>query len=421
MSTQKDSVTVFGLGYVGLPTAAFLASTGIEVRGVDTDPVKVSQINSGSVPFVEPGFEKLLKSVVSEEMLVAANTPRPSQAFIIAVPTPLDKGRRIDDSYVMSAVAALTPLLEGDELIVLESTSTPGLTEKIGNSIVRDRRDLTLEPNQSNSIYLVHAPERVLPGKIMDEMTGNNRILGGLNEESSVRASQLYSRFTDGRILTTDARTAELTKLTENAYRDVNIAFANELSIICEDLGINIWELIKLANQHPRVNILQPGPGVGGHCIAIDPWFIVESSPTRSRLIKTAREVNDSKPNFIIEKARSTISTQRKSGQTPTIAILGISFKPDIDDLRESPALQILKILASEFPDVEIYVVEPNIECLPHEIEQFENVILTNLEIAIQQSSLTLLLVDHKEFKLNKARILQARSLIDTRGITHTP
>lgn len=419
MSAQKDYVTVFGLGYVGLPTAAFLASTGIEVHGIDTNSEKISQINNGSVPFVEPGFEKLLKTVVSEGKLKASDQPHSSEIFIIAVPTPLLANRHIDDSYVMSAVSALTPLLNGGELIVLESTSTPGLTEKIGKTIAQNRPDLTLAPNHPNSIYLAHAPERVLPGKIMDEMTVNNRVLGGLNEESAEKAAQLYSRFTDGRILTTDARTAELTKLTENAYRDVNIAFANELSIICENLGINIWELIELANQHPRVNILQPGPGVGGHCIAIDPWFIVESSPAHSQLIRTAREVNDTKPMFVIEKTRAEISSQERCGGLPTIAILGISFKPDIDDLRESPALQILIQLAREFPHTKLFVVEPNIDSLPDEVGIFENVTLTNLDFALHTATITLLLVDHKEFKLNKAKILKAPTLIDTRGISH--
>lgn len=421
MNSNNDHVTIFGLGYIGLPTAAFLASTGIRVQGVDTNPDKVLQINKGIVPFVEPGFEKLLKTVVSDQKLTVTDKPFASNTFIIAVPTPLLENRKIDDSFVMSAVDAIIPLLQGEELIILESTSTPGLTEEIGRKILRERNDLTLAPNQSNSIYLVHAPERVLPGKIMDEMTANNRVLGGLNKESAEKASELYARFTDGRIFTTDARTAELTKLTENAFRDVNIAFANELSIICETLDINIWELIEFANQHPRVNILQPGPGVGGHCIAIDPWFIVESSPENSRLIRTAREVNDSKPTFVIEKVRSIISTQEENGMLPSIAVLGLTFKPDIDDLRESPALQILKQLATEFPLSKIYAVEPNIEDLPNEGQIFKNVKLSDLDDALAKATITLLLVDHKEFKLNRAKILHSNALIDTRGITNTP
>ncbi|MDN6499086.1 MAG: nucleotide sugar dehydrogenase, partial [Yaniella sp.] len=266
---RRNQVSVIGLGYIGLPTAAFLASTGLKVLGCDINKNRVDTINSGVVPFVEPGFEKLLADVVRDGTLTASTEPTPSDAFIIAVPTPFKEGKTVDDQYVMAAAETIAPLLRGNELVILESTSPPGLTEAIGNRIIELRPDLTLEPNAASSIYLAHAPERVLPGRIMEEMTANARIVGGLNNEASERVRSLYARFCDGEILITDARTAEMAKLTENAFRDVNIAFANELSLICDDLDINVWELIELANHHPRVNILQPGPGVGGHCIAV--------------------------------------------------------------------------------------------------------------------------------------------------------
>lgn len=417
-SSQQEQVTVIGLGYVGLPTAVFLASTDIKVHGVDLDPNKVNQINNATVPFVEPGFDQLLRQVIREGKLVATESTPPSENFIIAVPTPITTENTIDSTYVFDAARSIAPQLRGNELIILESTSTPGLTESIGEFIVRERPDLSLEPSLENSIYLVHAPERVLPGKIMDEMTTNSRIIGGLNPEAARRAELLYSRITKGKIFTTESRTAELTKLTENAFRDVNIAFANELSLICDELEIDVWELISLANQHPRVNVLQPGPGVGGHCIAVDPWFIVQSSPSNANLISMARTVNDRKPDFVTQKARRQINAQLNHGIKPQVAVLGITFKPDIDDLRESPSLRILGKLAEDYPDIKFLVTEPNIQSLPPELNVFMNIELVSLELALAHATITLLLVDHKEFKLNKDKILATHPLIDTRGIS---
>lgn len=416
--TRRTQVSVIGLGYIGLPTAAFLASTGLKVLGCDINKERVDTINSGIVPFVEPGFEKLLADVVHDGTLTAATEPTPSDAFIIAVPTPFKGGNKVDDKYVMAAAETIAPLLRGNELVILESTSPPGLTELIGKRIIELRPDLTLEPNAASSIYLAHAPERVLPGKIMEEMTANARIVGGLNKEASKRVQALYSRFCDGEILLTDARTAEMAKLTENAFRDVNIAFANELSLICDDLDINVWELIELANHHPRVNILQPGPGVGGHCIAVDPWFIVSSSPDYSNLIKTAREVNDSKPEYVIKQVTEAIAKQKADGTTPSIAVLGLTFKPNIDDLRESPAVEILSRLASEYSEIKFNVVEPNISELPTEFAYSPNISLRKLNEALALSTISLLLVDHKEFKFNRDLLMTQPLLIDTRGLT---
>lgn len=415
---RRNQVSVIGLGYIGLPTAAFLASTGLKVLGCDINKNRVDTINSGVVPFVEPGFEKLLADVVRDGTLTASTEPTPSDAFIIAVPTPFKEGKTVDDQYVMAAAETIAPLLRGNELVILESTSPPGLTEAIGNRIIELRPDLTLEPNAASSIYLAHAPERVLPGRIMEEMTANARIVGGLNNEASERVRSLYARFCDGEILITDARTAEMAKLTENAFRDVNIAFANELSLICDDLDINVWELIELANHHPRVNILQPGPGVGGHCIAVDPWFIVSSSPKYSNLIKTAREVNDSKPEFVLNQVAQLVAEQKADGRTPSIAALGLAFKPNIDDLRESPSLEIVERLSADYPDIKLNVVEPNISELPNSLEFAPNVSLRKLNEALTLSTIVLLLVDHKEFKFNRSSIQNHPALVDTRGLT---
>ena len=415
---RRNQVSVIGLGYIGLPTAAFLASTGLKVLGCDINKERVDTINSGVVPFVEPGFEKLLADVVRDGTLTASTEPTPSDAFIIAVPTPFKEEKTVDDQYVMAAAETIAPLLRGNELVILESTSPPGLTEAIGNRIIELRPDLTLEPNAASSIYLAHAPERVLPGKIMEEMTANARIVGGLNDVASERVRSLYARFCDGEILITDARTAEMAKLTENAFRDVNIAFANELSLICDDLDINVWELIELANHHPRVNILQPGPGVGGHCIAVDPWFIVSSSPEYSNLIKTAREVNDSKPEHVLNQVTQKIDEQRANGLTPSIAALGITFKPNIDDLRESPSLAIVEEINKKHPDIKISVVEPNINTLPFKLSCQKNVKLKKLKESLSSSSIALLLVDHKEFKFNRDLLKSHPTLIDTRGLT---
>lgn len=420
MAPKPDSITdvcVIGLGYIGLPTAAFFASTGLKVHGVDLNSELVTKVNNGLVPFVEPGFEDFLNQVVTQGALTASTTVQPSRTYIIAVPTPFNDDKSVDDSYVMAAADSVIDHLQGGELIILESTSPPGLTERIAERILASRPDLSTEEGDDRTIYFAHAPERVLPGNIMEEMVANDRIVGGTTPTASNLAKTLYKRFCDGKVLVTDARTAEMTKLTENSFRDVNIAFANELSMICDDLEIDVWELIRLANHHPRVEILQPGPGVGGHCIAVDPWFIVSSSPSRSNLIRMARKVNDLKPEFVLQKVRNLLQQFDSNRDFPTIAVLGISFKPDIDDLRESPALGILLELLEEYLLGKFVVVEPNISELPDSIRKHSNVHLVSLDEALQMAEVAILLVDHTEFRVAKEQISSFKLLIDTKGL----
>lgn len=410
---SRPSVAVIGLGYIGLPTAAVLASTGADVVGVDINQHNVDVINAGQVPFVEPDMATTVAGVVSQGYLKATTETPHADNYIVAVPTPFSEGHKPDLSYIETAGKQIAPLLEGNELIILESTSPPGATEFLADTVLAARPDLTLKPGSAQSIYFAHCPERVLPGRIMIELRTNDRIVGTLNGEAGERARELYELFCEGEFLMTDARTAEMAKLTENAYRDVNIAFANELSMISDGLDINVWELIRLANHHPRVNILQPGPGVGGHCIAVDPWFIVATAPERSSLIRTAREVNDAKPGFVLDK----LLPQAKRINDVQIAALGLAFKPNIDDLRESPARQIVGRLADELPQANIMAVEPNIEELPAELEARENVTLTEMNEAVRTADIVLLLVDHNEFVRLDRTLLAQKIVHDTRGV----
>ncbi|SDS14461.1 UDP-N-acetyl-D-mannosaminuronic acid dehydrogenase [Brevibacterium sandarakinum] len=410
---NRPSVAVIGLGYIGLPTAAVLASSGADVVGVDIDQDAVDVINAGQVPFVEPDMATTVAGVVSQGFLKATTETPHADNYIVAVPTPFAEGHKPDLSYIETAGKQIAPLLEGNELIILESTSPPGATEYLADTILTARPDLTLKPGSSQSIYFAHCPERVLPGRIMIELRTNDRIIGTLNGEAGERARELYELFCEGEFLMTDARTAEMAKLTENAYRDVNIAFANELSMISDGLDINVWELIQLANHHPRVNILQPGPGVGGHCIAVDPWFIVATAPERSSLIRTAREVNDAKPGFVLDK----LLPQAKRINDVQIAALGLAFKPNIDDLRESPARQIVGDLADQLPQANIMTVEPNIDELPAELDTRENVTLTEMNEAVRAADIVLLLVDHNEFIRLDRTLLAQKIVHDTRGV----
>lgn len=410
---ELERVCVVGLGYIGLPTAAFIASKGIHVYGVDVNPKYVEAINRGDVPFVEPGFDELLKKVVSDGFLTAGSEQVEADAYIVCVPTPFKEHHEVDTKFIMAAAEAMAPHLRFGALVVLESTSPPGTTELLGKKLIELRPDLSLEEDADNAIYLAHCPETVLPGKIMEEMENNDRVIGGLNPTATRAAVDLYQTFVTAEIVTTNAATAEMAKLTENSFRDVNIAFANELSIICDRLGIDVWELIEIANHHPRVNILQPGPGVGGHCIAVDPWFIVSSAPDQARLIRTAREVNDGKPRFVMNKIRSEVA----EGDHPRFAVLGLSFKPDIDDLRESPALKIAEDVAERFSDSEILIVEPNIQELPAGLDSKSNVALVTLDKALEAASVVLLLVDHKEFKEVRPEQIKGLRVIDTRGV----
>ncbi|MDN6176709.1 MAG: UDP-N-acetyl-D-mannosamine dehydrogenase [Brevibacterium sp.] len=411
--SNRPSVAVIGLGYIGLPTAAVLASSGADVVGVDINQEAVDVINAGQVPFVEPDMATTVAGVVSQGYLKATTETPHANTYIVAVPTPFAEGHKPNLSYIETAGKQIAPLLEGNELIILESTSPPGATEFLADTVLAARPDLTLKPGSANSIYFAHCPERVLPGRIMIELRTNDRIVGTLNGEAGERARELYELFCEGEFLMTDARTAEMAKLTENAYRDVNIAFANELSMISDGLDINVWELIRLANHHPRVNILQPGPGVGGHCIAVDPWFIVATSPERSSLIRTAREVNDAKPGFVLDK----LLPQAKRINDVQIAALGLAFKPNIDDLRESPARQIVGRLAEELPQANIMAVEPNIDELPSELAARENVTLTEIDEAVRAADIVLLLVDHNEFVRLDRSLLAQKIVHDTRGV----
>ena len=411
--TKFDSVCVVGLGYIGLPTAAFIASKGVKVTGVDVNPTFVESINRGEVPFFEPGFEELLKRVVDEGYLKAQAEQIQADAYIVCVPTPFREDYKVDTKYINAAAEAMAPHLRPGALVVLESTSPPGTTEAMAKHIIELRPDLSLDENDENAIFVAHCPERVLPGQIMEEMENNDRVIGGLTPRGTQMACDLYGTFCTAELLQTNATTAEMAKLTENSFRDVNIAFANELSLISDRLGIDVWELIEHANHHPRVNILQPGPGVGGHCIAVDPWFIVSSVPEEARIIKMARDVNDGKPEWVIKKVKEALDGKPDA----VVAALGIAFKNDIDDLRESPSLNIVKQLGQENPQLDIRVVEPNVNALPDSLAAIPNVSQQDLDTAIAEADLILLLVNHKEFVALDTTKLQGKTVIDTKGI----
>ncbi|GAA2177712.1 UDP-N-acetyl-D-mannosamine dehydrogenase [Arthrobacter parietis] len=411
-----NEVVVIGLGYIGLPTAAILATNGLNVTGVDIREDIVAAVNRGEVPFVEPDLSVHVAGAVSQGRLCASTTTPKAQAYIVAVPTPFLEDKNADLRHIEAAARAIAPQLSGGELVILESTSPPGATQHLGDFLIELRPDLSLDGEGGRpAILLAHCPERVLPGRVMIELVTNDRIVGGITQEAAVVAKQLYEVFCHGTIHLTDAKTAEMAKLVENSYRDVNIAFANELSLICDKLSIDVWELISLANHHPRVNILKPGPGVGGHCIAVDPWFIVSAAPDESRLIRTARVVNDHKPEYVLQQTCAAVAA---SGAT-SIAALGLTFKANIDDIRESPAVAIVRELASRLPDVTIDVVEPHIKQLPP-ILRTENIHLTSLESALSGSSVLVLLVDHDDFLEIPAELLTGVHVIDTRGSLRT-
>lgn len=410
----KQKIVVMGLGYIGLPTASMLATKGHQVLGVDVNAHVVKTINLGKIHIVEPDLDILVRSAVNSGNFVASLTPEEADTFILAVPTPFKTQENTDVKtpdlqFVEAATRAIAPLLREGNLVILESTSPVGTTERIGQIIAELRSDLLSSAAHSKhklNVYIAHCPERVLPGHIIRELVDNDRIIGGVDRGSAERAKDLYTTFCSGNIFLTDSKTAEMAKLTENSFRDVNIAFANELSLICDRVGINVWELIELANKHPRVKILQPGPGVGGHCIAVDPWFIISAAPDKARLIRMAREVNDSKPHWVFDK----IKAKAERFKNPVIGCLGLAFKANIDDLRESPALEIVKELnASKIG--RIMACEPNVK------ENFKDFPIFTLPQVLQEADILVVLVDHKEFKDIDRGLLKEKVVIDTRGI----
>ena len=410
-------VSVIGLGYIGLPTAAVIASRGMTVIGVDINQKTVDTINAGEIHIVEPDLDIVVRSVVSTGNLKATTKPEPADVFMIAVPTPFyhsdDGSHKPNVSYIEAAAKAIAPVLKKGNLVILESTSPVGSTEQLAIWLAEERADLSFpQGNGDNAdIKVAHCPERVLPGYVLQELVSNDRVIGGISKACSERAAELYQTFVRGDCIITNARTAEMAKLTENSFRDVNIAFANELSVICDKLKINAWELIKLSNRHPRVNILNPGPGVGGHCIAVDPWFIVDSCPDEANIIRQARLTNDAKPFYVIDQITKAADQFKK----PVIACLGLAFKADIDDLRESPALQIVEHLAN-LNIGKVLTVEPNISALPANLVE-SNVELMTLDHALEKANVIVVLVDHKQFKAADKAQFSCKVVIDTRGV----
>lgn len=400
MSITTKKICVIGLGYIGLPTASLLGTKGYQVHGVDVSARVVETINSGGIHIVEPDLDILVKSAVQSGNLTAALEPTEADIFIIAVPTPFTEGKKPDLTYVEKATRSICQYVKPGNLVILESTSPVGTTDEIVARILSEHGHAV-----GTDVFVAHCPERVLPGRILIELVENDRVVGGINEASTQVAVAFYQEFVRGEVLPTNAKTAEMVKLTENSSRDVNIAFANELSMICDSENISVWETIQLANRHPRVNILSPGPGVGGHCIAVDPWFIVHRSPQFARLIRTAREVNDHKPEWVLDRVRSKAAKFKN----PVIGCLGLAFKADVDDLRESPAMEIVERIADEG-------IGTVMVCEPH-IREHRSLKLYSLEEVLAEADILLILVDHKPFKRLKASQLTEKIVIDTRGI----
>lgn len=393
-------ICVIGLGYIGLPTSSILAAKGFSVLGVDVNPSVVETINGGRIHITEPDLDAFVKAAVGSGKLRAATKPEPSDVFIIAVPTPFKAGHKPDMSYVEAAARSILPVLQPGNLVILESTSPPRTCEDIIAPILAESN-----LKVGADVFVAHCPERVLPGQIMREVVENDRVIGGINPASAAKAKELYSAFVKGEIFLTDATTAEMVKLVENSFRDVNIAFANELSMICDRLGLNVWELIRLANRHPRVNILRPGCGVGGHCIAVDPWFIADACPQEARLIRTAREVNDAKPHHVTARIRDAAARFKK----PTIGLLGLSYKQDIDDLRESPAVEIAREFRND-PGVDLLVCEPF-------VRSHAEFALAPLDEVMRRADIVVLLVPHTVFRNIDRELLKPKVVIDTCGV----
>ncbi|MEN4601436.1 UDP-N-acetyl-D-mannosamine dehydrogenase [Pantoea agglomerans] len=414
-----ETISVIGLGYIGLPTAAVFASKGKKVVGVDINARAVETINRGAIHIVEPDLDQVVHAAVTRGDLRATTQPEAADAFLIAVPTPFKDEHQPDLRFVKAAAESIAPVLKKGDLVILESTSPVGSTEQMADWLAAARPDLRFpQHGDTPDIFVAYCPERVLPGQVMVELINNDRVIGGMTPACSARASELYRLFLKGECVETNARTAEMCKLTENSFRDVNIAFANELSLICADRGINVWELIALANRHPRVNILQPGPGVGGHCIAVDPWFIVAQNPELARLIRTAREVNDAKPQWVLDQVKTALAdclTQTgKRASDITIACFGLAFKPNIDDLRESPAVGVAQKIA-EWHSGTTWVVEPHIEQLADALA--DKAVLVSAGQALEQADILVMLVDHRAFRAIDGASVQQNWIVDTKGV----
>jgi UDP-N-acetyl-D-mannosaminuronic acid dehydrogenase len=420
MTHKANEICMVGMGYIGLPTATVFALRSIQVLGLDVNAQAIDAINRGETHIVEPGLDDAVRRTVAAGYLRASLTAEAAEAFIIAVPTPFKEGTsglEPDLSYIKSAAESIAPVLKTGDLVILESTSPVGATEQLAQWLATARPDLTFPQthDEASDIRVAYCPERILPGRALEELVSNDRIIGGMTAECATRARKVYKRVVDGDCIETDCRTAEMAKLTENSFRDVNIAFANELSVICDKLSINVWELIRMANRHPRVNILQPGPGVGGHCIAVDPWFIVASAPQEARIIRAAREINDAKPEWVLAKVHQAVAEHAtRSDAQARIACFGLAFKQNIDDLRESPALGITTRLAELYPD-NILVVEPFVRALPGALAG--KATLMRAQDALAYADIVLLLVDHDAFKAMPKPNRPDLTVIDTRGI----
>lgn len=408
-------ICVIGLGYIGLPTSVLFANAGFRVHGMDVNASVVKEVGAGRAHIVEPGLDADLARAVESGKLTASCEPVRARTFILAVPTPFKGDHEPDLSSVEAATRAVAPYLQPDDLVILESTSPVGTTEAVAASIAGARPDLAVSgwspaDQRGARVFVAHCPERVLPGQIMRELVENDRIIGGIDAVAGERAKGVYEKVVKGNIYTTSARLAEMSKLTENAFRDVNIAFANELSLICEKLEIDVWELISLANRHPRVNILNPGPGVGGHCIAVDPWFIVHADRDRAQLIRQAREINDGKSDWVVEKIHEMLRERPKA----VVACLGLAYKPDIDDLRESPSIKVVKKLAREWKG-ELLVVEPHIDAVPKAIDGMAK--LTDLGTALRSADIIVGLVSHTQFQRIDRSALAGKLVLDSCGL----
>lgn len=410
---RKPDVCVMGLGYIGLPTAAVIARSGCRVLGVDVNSNIVDTINRGEIHIEEVDLDGLVQGVVQRKLLRASTMVEPADVFVIAVPTPFGDDHAPDISYVLAAATSIAAVLKTGDTVIVESTSPVGTTDRVKDLIAKLRPDLKVPGVTADTpdVAIAYCPERVLPGKILEELISNDRSIGGITPRCARKALTFYKRFVRGECVTTDARSAEMTKLVENAFRDVNIAFANELSIIADQMGLDVWEVIRLANRHPRVNILQPGPGVGGHCIAVDPWFIVHGAPDHTPLIRAAREVNDGKVDHVIAQANALI----EANPTKTIGLLGLAFKANIDDFRESPAKKVATALAQKY-GARIRIVEPYAAALPVEFEG-SGAQLTDIDSALQDCGILIALVDHDAFKAIPLAERREKLVYDTRGI----